>query len=74
MAHPSLPQRGSIVTYLNPDVFAPEAFLTGVVTGTPLVDPETDRAWVSVLLPGRTTFVLDAANIVEVRPSVSPET
>ena len=74
MAHPSLPQRGSIVTYLNPDVLAPEAFLTAVVTGAHLVDPETDRAWVTVMLPDRTTFVLDAANIVEVQPSISPET
>lgn len=73
MEFPAQPQRGAIVTYLNPDVLAPEAFLTGVVTGAHVVDPETGRAWVSVLLPDRTTFVLDAANIVEVQPSGSPE-
>ncbi|GAA1284335.1 hypothetical protein [Saccharothrix xinjiangensis] len=73
MAHPSLPQPGSIVTYLNPDVLAPETFLTGVVLGAHVVDPETDRSWLSLLLPDRSTFVLDAANIVEVQPSGSAE-
>jgi hypothetical protein len=60
--------RGAVVTYLDPDVFAPAAFARGLVTGPQVVDPLTRRAWVPVLRPDRTTLVLDTANIVEVVP------
>ncbi|MFD1147298.1 hypothetical protein [Saccharothrix hoggarensis] len=66
MATTPCPQRGAIVTYLNPDVLAPTAFLRGVVIGDHVVDPETSHAWVPVLLPGRTVSVLDTRNIIEV--------
>jgi hypothetical protein len=69
MAHTSCPRRGAIVTFLNPDVLAPAAFVRGVITGTSVVDPETGRLWVSVQRPDRTTLVLDAANITQVLPS-----
>jgi len=55
---------GAIVTYLDPDVFAPAAFARGVYLGADIIDPETERLWVSVLRPDRTVLVLDAANIV----------
>ncbi|MGM1057982.1 hypothetical protein [Saccharothrix sp. Mg75] len=68
MAHAHLLDRGAVVTYLDPDVFAPSAFGRGVVVGPVLVDPFTERAWVPVLRPDRTTLVLDIANIIEVVP------
>ncbi|WP_433260077.1 hypothetical protein ACQPZF_22985 [Actinosynnema sp. CS-041913] len=69
MTYTPRPDRGAIVTYLNPNVFDPDVFPYGVITGPHVVDPETDRTWVPVLRPDRTMVVLDAANIVEVRPS-----
>ncbi|MFI9005668.1 hypothetical protein ACIGNX_00355 [Actinosynnema sp. NPDC053489] len=62
------PDRGAIVTYLNPDVLDPTAFLRGVVVGDHVVDPQTSHAWVPVLLPDCTMCVLDARNIIEVHP------
>lgn len=64
------PPPGAVVTYLNPDVLDPAAFVRGVVLGEAVIDPETDHAWVPVLRPGRTVSILDAASIVEVQPSV----
>ena len=69
MAHAHLLDRGAVVTYLDPDVFAPSAFSRGIVVGPVLVDPFTERAWVPTLRSGRTTLVLDIANIVEVAPA-----
>ncbi|GGP75339.1 hypothetical protein [Saccharothrix coeruleofusca] len=66
MAPTPRPARGAIVTYLNPDVLDPAPFLRGVISGTPVVDPETARHWVPVRRPDRSVVVLDAANIVEV--------
>ncbi|MEU4742929.1 hypothetical protein AB0G02_21025 [Actinosynnema sp. NPDC023658] len=61
--------RGAVVTYLDPDVFAPAAFALGRVTGPQVLDPLTGRRWVSVLRPDRTTLVLDTANVVEIVPA-----
>ncbi|MET9230079.1 hypothetical protein [Lentzea sp. NPDC003310] len=58
------PGRGAVITYLNPDATHPVAFLRGVVLGPHVVDPETGHLWVPVLLPDRTTSVLDTVNIV----------
>jgi hypothetical protein len=69
MTHAPRVQRGKIVTYLEPDVFATVPFALGVLAGTSVIDPETGRLWVSVLRPDRTTLVLDAANIVQASPS-----
>lgn len=69
MADTHCPDPGAIVTYLNPDVSDPVAFVLGVVSGAHVVDPQTKRTWVPVLRPDCSTFVLDAANIVEVLPS-----
>lgn len=69
MATTPCPERGAIVTYLNPDALNPTAFLRGVVIGSPVVDPQTSHAWVPVLLPDRTVSVLDTRNIIEVQPS-----
>ncbi|MEU4445230.1 hypothetical protein AB0K14_23375 [Actinosynnema sp. NPDC050801] len=66
MAHIHLLDRGAVVTFLDPDVSAPSAFGRGVVVGPVLVDPFTERAWVPVLRPDRSTLVLAIANIVEV--------
>lgn len=66
MAPTPCPARGAIVTYLNPDVLDPNPFLRGVISGAPVVDPETSRPWVPVQRPDRATDVLDVANIVEV--------
>ncbi len=66
------PEHGAIVTYLNPDVLDPTAFLRGIVIGAHVVDPRTSRAWVPVLLPDGTLSVLDARNIIEVHTSDNP--
>ena len=68
MAHTHLLDRGAVVTFLDPDVSAPSAFGRGVVVGPVLVDPFTERAWVPVLRPDRSTLVLAITNIVEVGP------
>ncbi|MEV0674991.1 hypothetical protein AB0I60_00570 [Actinosynnema sp. NPDC050436] len=64
------PPPGALVTYLNPDVLDPAAFIHGVVIGEPVLDPETTHLWVAVLRPGRDLSVVDSANIVEVQPRV----
>jgi hypothetical protein len=69
MNRTDLLDRGAVVTYLDPDVFAAAAFARGLVTGPQVFDPLTGRAWVPVLRPDRTTLVLDTANIVEVAPA-----
>ncbi|MEU4744357.1 hypothetical protein AB0G02_28395 [Actinosynnema sp. NPDC023658] len=69
MATTPRPDRGAVITFLNPDVLNPAAFLRGVVIGPPVVDPQTAHAWVPVLLPDRTVSVLDTRNIIEVQPS-----
>ncbi|WP_306746382.1 hypothetical protein [Saccharothrix yanglingensis] len=58
------PDRGSIVTYLNPDVLHPTVYVRGVVIGAHVVDPQTSRSWVPVMLPDRTVSVLDTAKII----------
>ncbi|MEU4805649.1 hypothetical protein [Actinosynnema sp. NPDC023587] len=62
------PTPGAVVTYLNPDVHDPTTFVHGVIIGESVIDPETCRAWVPVLRPGRALSILDTANIVEVQP------
>jgi hypothetical protein len=66
------PEHGAIITYLNPDVHDPIAFLRGVVIGSHVVDPQTSHTWVPVLLPDRTLAVLDTRNIIEVHPAGEP--
>ncbi|WP_447002230.1 hypothetical protein ACRAKI_21100 [Saccharothrix isguenensis] len=66
MAHEHLLDHGAVITFLDPDVSAPSAFGRGIVVGPVLVDPFTERAWVPVLRPDRSTLVLNIANIVEV--------
>jgi hypothetical protein len=66
MAITPCPERGAIVTYLNPDVLHPAIYVRGVVIGAHVVDPQTSRAWVPVMLPDRSVSVLDTAHIVDV--------
>ncbi|GHH40597.1 hypothetical protein [Lentzea cavernae] len=65
------PSSGSVITYLNPDAMHPDTYLRGVVAGPHVVDPETGHSWVPVLLPNRSTTVLDTVNIVRVRRPAS---
>lgn len=66
MDHTSRPDRGAVVTYLNPDALDPSAFLCGVVIGAHVVDPKTSHAWVPVLLADGEVCVLDTRHIIEV--------
>ncbi|PWK82150.1 hypothetical protein C8D88_11415 [Lentzea atacamensis] len=71
------PDRGAVVTYLNPDALHPAVFLCGVVLGAHVVDPESSHLWVPVRLPDSTVSVVDTVNIVEAQapecPSRGPE-
>lgn len=66
------PERGALVTYLNPDVLDPTVFLRGVVMGPHVEDPHTAHRWLPVLLPDRTIAVLDTRNIIAVHTSDNP--
>lgn len=65
-ASPS-PGLGRVITYFNPDALHPDAYVRGVVSGSHVVDPETGRSWVPVLLPNGSTTVLDTVNILRVQ-------
>lgn len=69
MALTPCPDRGAIVTYLNPDVMHPTVYVRGVVVGAHLVDPQTSHKWVPVMRPDRTVSVLDTTNIIKVQPA-----
>ncbi|MGW4213534.1 hypothetical protein ACWEIJ_36500 [Lentzea sp. NPDC004789] len=66
------PDRGSVVTYLNPDALHPAAVLSGVVLGAHVTDPETSHLWVPVMLPDSTVLVLDTVHIMQVEPPARP--
>ncbi|MET8764212.1 hypothetical protein [Lentzea sp. NPDC004782] len=66
------PDRGSVVTYLNPDAPHPAAVLSGVVLGAHVTDPETSHLWVPVMSPDSTVSVLDTVHIMKVEPPARP--
>jgi hypothetical protein len=69
MATKPCPGRGAVITYLNPDVMHPAAYVRGVVIGTHVIDPQTSHAWVPVMRLDGTVSVLDASIIVDVQGS-----
>jgi hypothetical protein len=68
MADTPCPDRGAIITCLDPDAQNPTAIVRGVVVGPHVVDPHTSHTWVPVMLPDRTVSVLDTVNIIKMRP------
>ncbi|MFD4638152.1 hypothetical protein ACFWN2_12600 [Lentzea sp. NPDC058436] len=63
------PSPGCVVTYLNTGALHPATYVHGVVNGTHVVDPETGRSWMPVLLADRSITVVDTAYILRVRPA-----
>lgn len=66
------PDRGAIVSYLNPDVMHPTVYLRGVVVGAHVLDPQTSHMWVPVMRPDRRVSVVDTATIMNVRAAKFP--
>jgi hypothetical protein len=74
MADPVVPERGAIVTYLDPQVRQAAPWQRGVACGTAICDPRTNEMWIPVLRPDRSSTLVDPALVAEVAPAPQPVT
>ncbi len=61
--------RGSIVTFLDSEGSEHSWFCQAVVTGSGVIDPETDVDWVPIVRPDGELTLLDPALIVTTEPA-----